>query len=258
MDQIVESLYLFYDHLCTLQNPVIQTPAVKKIYDEFVELLSTPMTEADVQSIAEQITFRKDLTRLHGELHLRSEKKVAEDYLEGRIDDLFQDTWFDKHLPVLLKSQVEHWERLGFDFSQRDKKLAMIGGGALPQSQIHFTIYSGAPVTCIDRDDEVVSLVRQVLNKMKQGDLPVIQAEGNQADYSEFDLVTVAAMVEDKASVLKQIRATSDAWVCVRNPLLLHQLVREPIHQQDAETLGFRLAGTCRIANSISTVFQPV
>lgn len=257
MNQIVEELYRLYDRFCTMPSPVLQTPSVKSFYDELVALLATPLTDSEAQAVISQIPFKQDLTHRHAMLHLMSEKKVAESYLSGDIEDLFESTWFDKLLPDVLKAQAEQWKALGLDFSKDDKKIAMLGGGALPQSQIHFSTYSGSPVTCIDRDEEVVSLLSGVLKKLNREDLPVIRGSGDQMDYSPFDLVVIAAMVEGKSRVVRRIRETSQAKICIRNPAGLHQLMREPISIHKVEAFGYRLMGQSRQGNSISMVFEP-
>ncbi|MCV6587668.1 MAG: hypothetical protein OIF57_01380 [Marinobacterium sp.] len=257
MNHIVDSLHCLYDKLCTIEEPTFKNPSVRVLYNEVADLLSTPLSSEEEKAVISRVPFHSELIFKTATLHLKSEKLVARSFLSGEIDDVFEETWFDKKLPYVLQAQAEQWEKVGVDLKANDNKIAMIGGGALPQSQVYFTNYSGVPVTCIDRDDEVIYLVKRVLEKLKLYDLPVIQSHGDQADYQGFSLVVMAAMVEGKVEVLKRIRETSDAAVCIRNPAGLYQLMREYISVSDVEAAGYKLIDQERQGNSISMVFYP-
>lgn len=257
MDQIVADLYRLYDRFGSFRNPVLLDSDVCQFYDELVDVFSTPLTEEETQSVIEQFPFQKQLTRMHGLLHLASEKKVARAFLAGERKSLFEDTWFDKHLPDVIAAQVQHWKTLGLRFRQDNPKIAMLGGGALPQSQIFFSDYTGIPVTCIDRDEEAAELANGILRKLEFNGLEVVLASGDEADYKEFDIV-VMAEIEDKVKAVRRIRETSEAVICIRNPFRLSRIAREAITSRDVEQEGYQLMGKCCKANSMSLVFRPV
>ncbi|KRC17793.1 hypothetical protein ASE31_28720 [Acidovorax sp. Root217] len=82
----------------------------------------------------------------------------------------------------------------------------------------------------IDWDPEATELCAGVLRRIGMGHLEAETADGATYDYAEFDMVIVATLVTDKASIGRTVAsAVNAAEFCPRIPVRMHRIWRESI-----------------------------
>jgi len=151
--------------------------------------------------------------------------------------DPFENSWLSPGFDRLLRGQVARWRRLGL-FARADARpIVIVGGGALPQSQVFLHRATGHPVISIEKDAESALVAREVLTRLGyHRNLEVIHADGCHYDYADALIVVVATLVAEKANLAETVaRTASDTFLNVRSPTGLHRLWRVPFETGDLQ-----------------------
>jgi len=210
------------------------------ILDSPIDLLDDPWV--DSKFLAE---LRNNLMTLNEELHGDTERALAKELVTNwRESNPFQGTFINKGFSELLSGQIDHWRSCGI-LNAGVKKVAVVGGGALPQTQYFLHEKLGLPIYAIERDAESAELCRAVLDKIGTRDLFVINEDGAHHDYSGYELVVVATMVRDKNLIARQVRETAPvAAFSPRTPLRNHRLWRESVDVNELVLQGWLFCGS--------------
>ena len=154
---------------------------------------------------------------------------------------MFAKSWFTKGFAELLAGQVARWTRIGLLPRPERQTIAVVGGGALPQSQVKLHVETGADVVCIERDQECAEVCRAVIKRLGLPRLTVVEADGRLCDYDSYDIVVVATLVQQKHLIAERIARTSRSAVFApRVPVGLHQLWRESLNFELVSREGWK------------------
>lgn len=241
MDLIANNIIFEYEKITASKERSLLVPSVRQAYYDLCDLLSISLDDLQIQQLISKLPILSDLKKVHAEIHQATENEIASRYLLGQITNIFTDDWHDIGLSVILRRQAQQWENMGVNTHKEGFKIAMVGGGAVPQTQITLSEIMDCEVTNIDIDPLAVDLCREVLAKMDRSDLPVIEADGLIVDYSPYDLVIIATLVPDKNRIAQRVYETSSAVLNVRGPKGLHKLWRTAPDIHGIETQGYQL-----------------
>jgi hypothetical protein len=217
-----------------------------QIHDQIVEILDELRGSRAATVLLTHPAWqrlRDDLTEQNASLHQRTELAVAQQFLDDRrLRDPFTSSWITKGFPVLLQRQVKRWKRVGM-FSGRRRALAVVGGGALPQSQVMLHRATGCDVVSIERDSESADMCRSVLRRLGYQSLRVREEDGIVSDYGQFQIVVVATLVQHKDMVAARVAETSaSAAFAPRVPVGLHAIWRQGLDGEALREAGWALA----------------
>ena len=223
-------------------------PRLRALHDEVLATLD----QADQIRPAIHLHERHDLQslrdllmKLNLELHLQTEIDLAKSFLSSpRGTDPFSGSWINRGFFSLLEGQIQHWRSCGL-VHQADSRIAVVGGGALPQTQIFLHKALGCPVISVDRDGESAELCDAILRRLGYEMLSVIHADGLTHHYAGFSTVVVATLVQGKNSIAGRVAETAaEAIYAPRTPMGNHQFWREPVDEGELERNGWRLLGS--------------
>lgn len=207
----------------------------------FLDKVETPETIREVMASEEIHGVRKTLIAANAEFHLRTERQLAEDYLaHSENADPFERSWINIGFGALLKGQLGRWKAAGVFDSPHQRRIVVVGGGAMPQSQVFFHRECGLATVSVERDPTSAMLCRCVLDRLGLEKLQVVNCDGLEFEYQERDLVVIATLVAEKAEIAGKLRKTTRDAVCApRVPVRLHQMWRTGV--ADATLTGWRL-----------------
>ncbi|MAQ71528.1 MAG: nicotianamine synthase [Alphaproteobacteria bacterium] len=162
--------------------------------------------------------------------------------IEEKDLDLF---WYKQCYQDLVDAEIEQLDTL--DISP-DAEIAFVGSGPLPLTAIEYYLQTGNKMTCFDTDAEAVRLSRQMIQNMGLSDVIEVRHQaGEDADYSQFDVVMVASLVKDKEKTLDRIRTTApDAKVAVRSVEGVKAMLYEVVNKDDFEAHSLKYAGSTK------------
>ena len=162
--------------------------------------------------------------------------------IEEKDLDLF---WYKQCYQDLVDAEIEQLDTL--DISP-DAEIAFVGSGPLPLTAIEYYLQTGNKMTCFDTDAEAVRLSRQMIQNMGLSDVIEVRHQaGEDADYSQFDVVMVASLVKDKEKTLDRIRTTApDAKVAVRSVEGVKAMLYEVVNKDDFEAHSLEYAGSTK------------
>lgn len=192
-------------------------------------------------------------------VHIRSELAYVKAALETGSDP-FRSSWINPGFFELLARQVERWNSLDLLIKEDSRPIVVVGGGALPQSQVILHRHTGMTVVSIERHRDSALAARQLIEHLGyDGNLKVIDVDGREYDYSGAAIVVVAAMVAEKVDVARRVRQSApDAYLNIRTPNNLHGLWRTPIGARDLNSLGWRVVDTWLPEKSAVSAFTCV
>jgi hypothetical protein len=89
------------------------------------------------------------------------------------------------------------------------ENIAFVGSGPFPISALQYARLRAVSVCCIDSNAEAVETSRKVISKLKLSNIISFQCvAGQDADFSKYDVVTVAALATPKLKILRRIAET--------------------------------------------------
>ncbi len=118
---------------------------------------------------------------------------------------LHKSTFFEGYVKLVEQELAQagvsqKWPRLNVG-----ERLAFIGAGPLPISALLMHQKTGLPVACFDSDDSAVALGRAFIDKCGHSKaVAYYQIRGENIDPSSFPCAFVAALVQDKESILQR------------------------------------------------------
>jgi hypothetical protein len=233
----------FRDTFCA--NPCAQE--ARMAHDAIMHYLDICRPDADVAAILshpKSVDLRRELIELNSAFHRETELSLARRYLSSKKEgDPFEGSWINKGFPSLLKDQVKGWKRVGlFDNNADNPVIIVVGGGALPQTQVALARELRCNVFSVERDHESAEVCRHILQRIGLEHLKVFNVDGAEFDYTESYLVVVATLVEKKELVARQVANTnSEAVFAPRIPLRLHEMWREKIDERYLASCGWTL-----------------
>ena len=142
----------------------------------------------------------------------------------------------------------------------QDSKVCFVGSGPLPLSAMALRQTPGiASVKAVDWNEEARQL-GQTFARHFQADIDFSTENAAAIDYSPYDLIFIASLVEGKKTILPRIAATArNAVVVIRTAEGLRQLVYEPVKPGDIPDRFTLLHKTGLIPDSVnSTLFYRV
>ncbi|WP_436198246.1 hypothetical protein [Ensifer adhaerens] len=196
--------------------------------------------------------MREDFITLNSRLHSATEKLMAGELLlrDGSVAEYLNQTYINKGFPDLLRFQSSEWRRLGVSLRAGDN-LYIVGGGALPQTQIYLASEFDCNIISIDQDHIAAELCKKVLKKHGNPKLTSIWHSGESFDYSNASIVAVATLVTSKEKIGHQVYQTSDcAFFAPRCPIGAHAFWRTELQTEHLAAIGWRLLGNLSPQNS--------
>jgi len=176
------------------------------------------------------------------EVHIRSElEDVRRSIRDGQ--DPFERSFVNPGFRALMDGQVNRWLSLGFLDKDDSRPIVVVGGGALPISQIFFYRQTGMRVISVERRQDCAEAARALIDHLGYtASLEVVAADGCEYDYRSASLIVVAAMVSEKLGVAARVLQTSpESALTMRTPFALHSLCRTPINETDLKAVGWRV-----------------
>lgn len=218
-------------------------PCTRRIHDAILDCLDEA-SDCDVRSIldsGELKDLRKDLLLLNSRFHSTTEKTLALHYLRSGNDcNPFDGSWINRGFTDLLTHQVAQWRAANIIDRIKEQLVVVVGGGALPQTQVWLYNQLKCEVLSVDFDEQSASLCEDVLKKLGHTHLKVHCAAGEDFDYTDASIVVVATLVANKLGIAKQVAATSnDSYFAPRIPVGMHAMWREPVDVGRMSQLGW-------------------
>lgn len=234
IDQILREVSSLAEPLLgAVSQPMVRPTVVRQSHDAVLAYLDqfedSKLVDAVLEAASAQQLHHR-LVQANAHFHSVVEKEKARSFLASDRSDPFEGSWINKGFTDLLRGQLDQWARCGVDYRRPGFSIAVVGGGALPQTQVFLHEALACRVVGIDRDPEATELCANVLRRIGMGHLGAETADGSLYDYSEFDMVIVATLVGDKASIgLKVASDVNAVAFCPRVPVRMHRMWRESI-----------------------------
>lgn len=87
------------------------------------------------------------------------------------------------------------------------QRILFVGTGPLPMSAIHAHLLTGVPVDCAGRDEQAVTISRQVLDACGlRRSIHAFSNDNTEYDFSPYDLVVIELQTTSANSILKRLR----------------------------------------------------
>lgn len=130
------------------------------------------------------------------------------------------------------------------DDRMENSPIVFVGSGPIPLSPIILHLFSNVEVICLDIDPAACEASCSVLEKMGLWTkVSVIMKNGAEFDYSPYNRIFVASLVQNKLAVLGQISRTSQSpLVAVRTAEGMRQIMYEAIDESQLNMQGWRVA----------------
>lgn len=217
---------------------------VRAAHDGIMAILDSVRRKRDIDRYLRHPGWqrmREELTLLNADVHLHTEIDLARRYVTSKsARDPFEGSWINKGFTALLAGQIARWRRKGL-LRGRERRIVIVGGGALPQTQVALHRALDAEVVSVDRDSRSVEACRAVLKKAGLGYLSVVESDGAAFDFSGTHLVVVATLVTGKHLVARRVAETSQrSFFAPRTPLRLHCMWRELLDERSICANGWR------------------
>ncbi|MGO7955555.1 hypothetical protein [Rhizobium leguminosarum] len=230
------------------------TSRVRKAHDSISLILDQVEAAGNASALLSPSlsSLRKDFILLNSRLHSVTEKLMARELLrsDGDVVDYLNKTYINKGFPDLLRYQSSEWRRLGVWLKPGDN-LYIVGGGALPQTQIYLASEFDCNIISIDQDSQAVELCEKILQRHGNPKLMSVCQSGERFDYSDASIVAVATLVMSKETIGHRVFETSNnAFFAPRCPIGAHAFWRTELQTQYLSTIGWRLLGDLSPENS--------
>ncbi|VVN84761.1 hypothetical protein PS720_01381 [Pseudomonas fluorescens] len=222
----------------------MQDNKVRYLHDKILMCLDSA-SHSDAISIMqsdEVQELRSTLIRLNADLHKTTEIALAQRFLsEDDSGDPFVDSWINKGFTNLLNSQIDQWQDASILDDVKKGPIVVVGGGALPQTQVFLHRSLGCEVISVDIDEQSATLCTEVLRKMGLTHTSVICADAKSFNFERASIVVVATLVRQKAEIAAQVAKTApDAYFAPRTPVKLHAMWRELVCVEELSAKGWQ------------------
>jgi hypothetical protein len=222
-------------------------PSVKRAHDQIIKIFNL-YSKCDYHEFLRHPAIprlRARLLRANENVQNASELEYAESALKVEGNP-FKQSWINPGFRSLLKDQATRWRAIGALEENVNKPIVIVGGGALPQSQVTLHRQTSRPIISLDRNMTAVVAAEKLIRHLGyQRHLRVVHCDGENYDYGGAGLVVVAGMVSEKASVARTVRNSAPyAYLNIRTPASLHCLWRTPITQEELVEIGWEVLDT--------------
>ncbi len=143
----------------------------------------------------------------------------------------------------LVSEELSMLRRLT-ELDQADRTtVVFVGSGPMPLSPILLHLLGRVEVICLEIDPAAYRASRALLERMELANkVRVLLVDGAAFDYSAYNQVFVASLVDNKAAVLERIRLTSPApLAAVRTAAGIKQVMYEAIDESELMERGWRM-----------------
>ena len=242
---LINEICQAYNIIKTYENETFFHPKVKLAHDSLLRAFQTNLKEAERHTLFqyEQIAaISSDLKRFQARTHVNTEIMIAQAYLKkkGSATNPFIQSWINPGFQNILNNQLTRWKHSGILNNIRN--ICIVGGGALPQTQVILHKLSGLQITSIDKDPSSCELCSRVLAKLKLSkSLKVVNEDGCKFNYQGFDMVILATLVPEKIEIAQQVFSSGKMYFSPRVPVGLHELWRNTITKIELEEIGWLL-----------------
>lgn len=156
--------------------------------------------------------------------------------------------WYRANYKALVDLELDGLKRFsnGLNIMTDPRPIAFVGSGPLPLSAIDYYNELGKTCDCIEMNELAVNESRGLIKALGlQDSIRVINKNGCNVDYGAYSMIFIAALAEDKATLLKRIRETANhAMVAARSADGLKKLLYMPVDVRAVEACGFAHCGT--------------
>lgn len=162
---------------------------------------------------------------------------------ENVTPDTLEDFWYRGCYERLVQHEVNAYRGIcAKDDDLSAKKIAFVGAGPLPLTMIDWHLQTGADVTGIDISKEACDISNKIFNNMGLSDtLRHAHSDGQNFDYTGFDLVEIAALVPNKARIAQKVRADApNAIIAIRSVEGLKGALYEQVNLLSFRGTGLR------------------
>jgi len=222
----------------------MQDNRVRCLHDKILMCLDSapPLDVTSILQSGEIQHLRNTLIRLNADLHKTTEIALAQRFLSESVSgDPFVDSWINKGFTSLLNSQINQWQDANILDNVKKGPIVVVGGGALPQTQVFLHRSLGCEVISIDIDEQSATLCAEVLRKMGLTYTSVICADAKSFNFERASIVVVATLVREKAEVATQVAKTApNAYFAPRTPVKLHAMWREFVSIEELSAIGWQ------------------
>lgn len=246
IDSIVNRISALHASILCLDNNEFTSDFARHLHDELLRLFNG-INDHDLITTLEKrfmaCGVHDDLVRFNAEFHKFNEIKHAQEFLmKPHRPDIFEGSWINTGFFDTLTGQVGRWREIGILPRIVQRPIVIVGGGAIPQTQLYLHKVLAVDIVSIEVDEFAAELCRQVLKSTGNQNLSVFNMDGADFDYGEFGLVIVATLVRSKERISKRIGQTlPNALFAPRNPVRLHTLWRETVDRKQLASDGWQL-----------------
>ena len=224
----------------------MRRPSVRSAHDGIVSILDRAdrtLRNDEITALLAKTDLRERLIQLNARLHSVTEIAFARSAISGPADrDPFEGSWINRGFTDLLIGQVAQWRRCG-SLEARRQRIAIVGGGALPQTQVFLARALGCDTVSVERDPEAAELSRKMLAWTGVRNAQVEVADGSDFDFGGCTIVAVATLVRQKSVISRQVAMTApQATFAPRNAVGAHAMWRETIDEESVLSQGWRLS----------------
>lgn len=207
-------------------------PKTKRIHDEIIAAITDygmAIRRQEESGSPLYFDMQLRLTALNAEAHRITECAIAETFLaKSSSKDPFEDSWINPGFRDLLAGQCERWRRT--DRFQHLKRIVVVGGGALPQTQIALHMELDVEVVSVEIDELSSKRCNQVLSRLGLSSLRCHHGSGDDYQYDNGDLIVIATLVPYKHLIADQVAMTAPkATLSPRVPQGPHSIWRQPL-----------------------------
>lgn len=197
-------------------------------HSEFVLAFDIIQKDKKLAKLAE------DLRNIYSQYYIYQESKTALDIISGKSKNQF-----------ISNNKTLGEREIKFSKLGRESHVFFIGSGPFPWTAINYALAKGCKVTCIDKNPDAVAISRQLVKTLGLDDLiDIACANAKNFYYNQATHVVIAAMVQPKIAVLRQIKDASkqNIKIIIRSSFGLYFFIYEKI---DQDALGdFKIINT--------------
>ena len=204
----------------------VSTPEFTQVVIDMKKLLShsdfLPVFDI-IQKDKKLAKLAEDLRGIYSQYYIYRESKTALDIILDKSKN-----------PFISNNKMLGEKEIELSKLNRESYVFFIGSGPFPWTAINYVISKGCKATCIDKDPDAVNVARQLIKTLGLDALIDISCTNAQNFYyNQATHVVIAAMVQPKTAILKQIKDTSkqNIKIIVRSSFGLYFFIYERIDQ---------------------------
>lgn len=233
------------DKINQIKEPNFLDVKTKHLHDEMVLLLSSEINSSQLNEFLRLPVIKNVvliLKEFNATAHRNTEIILGKRFIsQSTIDKQLEGSWINPGFKELLNSQIK--PLLKCDVIHRIRNIVIIGGGAIPQTQLFLQQYFSGNIFSIEKDEEAVFISRKIIENLGlTKNLRIIHCDGELYDYTNFDLVIIATLVPNKIKIAQSVFCTNNSkFLLLRHPVGLHSVWRENVRLEEILEIGWEL-----------------